>query len=82
MDQMGKKIKRKRENFGFQIKELSKKIGATSSLISQIEIEKAFPSIFTLEKTSKTLQTKVGDLFCMLNGRFGKLLIISPYNNI
>jgi len=82
MDQMGKKIKRKRENFDFQIKKLSKKTGITSSLISQIEIGKTFPSIFTPKKITKTLYTKVGDLFYLLNSRFGKLLIISPYNNI
>ena len=82
MDQMGKKIKRKRENLDFQIKELSKKTGTTSSLISQIEIGKTFPLIFTLKKNTKSLYTKVGDLFYILNSRFGKLLIISPYHNI
>lgn len=80
MDQMGKKIKRKRENLGFQIKDLSKKIVPASSLISQIEIGKAFPPIFSLEKIANTLHTIVDELFYMLNGRFGKLLIISQYN--
>lgn len=62
MDQMGKRIKRKRENLGFQVKELSIKIGVTSSLISQIERGKAFPSIVTLKKIAEALNTKVGDL--------------------
>ena len=62
MDQMGKRIKRKREILGFQIKELSIKIGVTSSLISQIERGKAFPSIVTLKKLAEALNTKVGDL--------------------
>ena len=62
MDQMGKRIKRKREILGFQIKELSIKIGVTSSLISQIERGKAFPSIVTLKKIAVALNTKVGDL--------------------
>ena len=62
MDQMGKRIKRKREILGFQIKELSIKIGVTSSLISQIERGKAFPSIVTLKKIAEALNTKVGDL--------------------
>jgi transcriptional regulator with XRE-family HTH domain len=62
MDQMGRRIKRKRENLGFQIKELSHRIGVTSSLISQIERGKAFPSIVTLKKIAEALNTKVGDL--------------------
>ncbi len=62
MDQMGKRIKRKREILGFTIKELSGKISVTSSLISQIERGKAFPSIVTLKKISEALQTTVGEL--------------------
>jgi len=62
MDQMGKRIKRKRENLGLQVKELSLKIGVTSSLISQIERGKAFPSIVTLKKAAVALQTTVGEL--------------------
>lgn len=62
MDQMGKRIKKKRESLGFLIKDLSIKIGVTSSLISQIEKGKAFPSIVTLKKVSEALQTTVGEL--------------------
>ena len=62
MDQMGKRIKRQREILGLQVKELSKEIGVTSSLISQIERGKAFPSIVTLQKLAYALNTKVGDL--------------------
>ena len=62
MDQMGKRIKKKRESLGLQIKELSNKIGVTSSLISQIERGKAFPSIVTLKKVAEALQTTVGEL--------------------
>jgi transcriptional regulator with XRE-family HTH domain len=62
MDQMGKRIKKKRENLGLQVKELSMKIGVTSSLISQIERGKAFPSIVTLKKVAVALQTTVGEL--------------------
>jgi len=62
MDQMGIRIKRKREILGLQIKELSVTIGVTSSLISQIERGKAFPSIVTLKKIAEALDTKVGDL--------------------
>jgi len=62
MDQMGRRIKKRRESLGFQIKELSIKIGVTSSLISQIERGKAFPSIVTLKKVAEALQTTVGEL--------------------
>ncbi len=62
MDRMGMRIKRKREILGLQIKELSVTIGVTSSLISQIERGKAFPSIVTLKKIAEALDIKVGDL--------------------
>jgi transcriptional regulator with XRE-family HTH domain len=62
VDQMGKRIKKRREALGFQVKELSVKIGVTSSLISQIERGKSYPSIVTLKKISEALKTTVGDL--------------------
>jgi transcriptional regulator with XRE-family HTH domain len=62
MDQMGKRIKKIRESFGFSIKDLSTMIGVTSSLISQIERGKAFPSIVTLKKVAEALHTTVGEL--------------------
>ena len=62
MDQMGKRIKLKRESLGFQMKDLSSKIGVTSSLISQIESGKAYPSIVTLKKVADALRTTVGEL--------------------
>jgi transcriptional regulator with XRE-family HTH domain len=62
MDLMGKRIKKKREDLGFLVKDLSAKVGVTPSLISQIERGKAFPSIVTLKKISEALQTTVGEL--------------------
>ena len=62
MDQLGKRIKKKREDLGLLVKELSSHIGMTPSLISQIESRKAFPSIVTLKKLSDVLQTTVGEL--------------------
>ncbi len=62
MDQMGRRIRKKRDDSGFQVKELSAKIGVTSSLISQIEKGKAFPSIVTLKKIAVALHTTVGEL--------------------
>lgn len=62
IEEMGTRIKKKRERFGIQIKELSAQIGVTSSLISQIENGKAFPSIVTLKKVADALHTTVGEL--------------------
>jgi len=62
MHLMGLRIKKKRADFGFQVKELSAKIGVTPSLISQIENGKAFPSIVTLKKVAEALHTTVGEL--------------------
>ena len=62
MDLMGKRIKKKREDLGLLVKELSAQIGVTPSLISQIERGKAYPSIVTLKKIAETLQTTVGEL--------------------
>jgi len=62
MDQMGKRIKKKRESLNLLIKDLSRKIGVTPSLISQIENGKAYPSIVTLKKVADALQTSVGEL--------------------
>lgn len=62
IEQMGMRIKKKRENLSVQIKELSQQIGVTSSLISQIENGKAFPSIVTLKKVADALHTTVGEL--------------------
>ncbi|MEN8187227.1 MAG: XRE family transcriptional regulator [Bacteroidota bacterium] len=62
MDRMGKRIREKREKLGYQIKDISVKIGVTSSLISQIEKGKAFPSIVTLIKVAEALDTTVGEL--------------------
>lgn len=62
IEQMGTRIKKKREGLGIQIKELSEQIGVTSSLISQIENGKAFPSIVTLKKVADALHTTVGEL--------------------
>lgn len=62
IDQMGKRIKMRRESLGFQMKDLSTEIGVTPSLISQIESGKAYPSIVTLKKVADALRTTVGEL--------------------
>ena len=62
MDQLGKRIKKKSEDLGLLVKELSSHMGMTPSLISQIDRGKAFPSIVTLKKISDVLQTTVDEL--------------------
>jgi transcriptional regulator with XRE-family HTH domain len=59
---MGERIRKRRENLGIQSNDLAKQVGVTSSLISQIERAKAFPSILTLKKIADALQTTVGEL--------------------
>lgn len=62
MDQLGKRIKKKREDLGLIVKELSSHIGMTLSFTSQIEREKAFSFIVTLKRISDVLQSTVGEL--------------------
>ena len=62
MDQLGKTIKKKKEDLGLLVKELPSHMGMTPSLISQFERGKAFSSIVTLKKISNVLQTTVGEL--------------------
>ena len=62
MHQLGKRIKKKSEDLGLLVKELSSHMGMTPSLISQIDRGKAFPSIVTLKKISDVLQTTVDEL--------------------
>ncbi len=62
MHRMGERIRKRRENLGIQSNDLAKQVGVTSSLISQIERTKAFPSILTLKKIADALQSTVGEL--------------------
>lgn len=62
MERIGERIKRKREQLGLQLNELAKKVGISSSALSQIENAKAFPTIITLKHVAENLNTTVGDL--------------------
>jgi predicted transcriptional regulator len=60
---MGEQIKQRRESLNIQTTELARLIGVTSSLISQIEKAKAFPTVFALKKKfADALLTTVGKL--------------------
>jgi len=62
MNRIGERIKRQRESLGLQLNDLAKKVGISSSALSQIEKAKSFPSILTLKLIAENLQTTVGEL--------------------
>jgi transcriptional regulator with XRE-family HTH domain len=62
MLRMGERIRKRRKYLSIQSNDLAKQVGVTSSLISQIERAKAFPSILTSKKIAEALQTTVGEL--------------------
>ncbi len=62
MQKMGDRIKKRREFLDISTGNLATAIDVSSSLISQIERAKAFPSILTLKKIANALQTTVGEL--------------------
>ncbi len=62
MKRLGERIKRKREGLNLQLNELAKKVGISSSALSQIEKAKALPSITNLKLIADNLNTTVGEL--------------------
>lgn len=62
MNRIGERIKRKRDQFKLNLNELAKRVGISSSALSQIENGKAFPTILTLKNIADQLQTTVGEL--------------------
>ena len=62
MNRIGERVKRKRESLGLQLNDLAKRVGISSSALSQIEKAKSHPTILTLKLIAVHLQTTVGDL--------------------
>jgi XRE family transcriptional regulator, regulator of sulfur utilization len=62
MKRLGERIKRKREMMHLQLNDLAKRVGVSSSALSQIEKAKATPSIVTLKAIADNLHTTVGEL--------------------
>lgn len=62
MKRLGERIKRRREGFHMQLNDLAKKVGISSSALSQIENSKSSPSIVTLKHVAEHLHTTVGEL--------------------
>lgn len=62
MKRLGERIRRKRETSHLKLNDLARKVGISSSALSQIENAKAFPSILTLKNIADSLGTTVGEL--------------------
>ena len=62
MKRLGERIKRKRESIHMPLNDLARKVGVSSSALSQIENAKAFPTIVTLKTIADKLNTTVGEL--------------------
>lgn len=62
MQQLGGRIRKRRESLSIQMNDLAARVGVSASLISQIERTKAYPSILTLKKVADALRTTVGEL--------------------
>lgn len=62
MNRIGERIRKRREYLELSMNNLAKGVGVTSSLLSQIENGKAFPSLHTLKHIADFLNTSVGTL--------------------
>lgn len=62
MKRLGERIRRKRESLNIPLGDLAKKVGISSSALSQIESAKAFPSILNLKAIADSLNTTVGEI--------------------
>lgn len=60
---IGKKIRRIRKDKGLTLKQLSELVECTPSLISQVERNKADPSISVLKKIARSLDVNIVDFF-------------------
>jgi len=79
---IGSKLKEIRKSKGMTIKELAQKSGCTTSLISQIENNKAEPSISMLKKIANALDVNIVDFFIDGNLINEDFLIIKPEDRI
>ena len=62
MNKIGERIRKRREYLEISMSVLAKGIGVTSSMLSQIENAKAFPSLHTIKHIADYLNTSVGAL--------------------
>lgn len=62
MNQIGERIKKKRELLNLNLNELAEKVGISASALSQIEKSKSSPSIHTLKAIAEALNSSIGEL--------------------
>ncbi len=62
MNKIGERIRKRREYLEISMSVLAKGIGVTSSMLSQIENGKAFPSLHSIKHIADYLNTSVGAL--------------------
>jgi len=62
MKRIGERINLKRKQLNLKLNDLARKVGISSSALSQIEKAKAFPSIITIKSIAENLYTTVGEL--------------------
>lgn len=60
---VGTKLRRIRIERGITLRELARKVGCTSSFLSQVERDKVDPSISTLKKIASALNVNIVDFF-------------------
>jgi len=77
---IGKKIRKLREGRGMTLKQLSDLVECTPSLISQVERNKADPSISMLKKIARSLNVNIVDFF-MVNVDQEKV-VVKPEDRI
>lgn len=65
MKRLGERIRRKRESFNLHLGDLAKKVGISSSALSQIESAKAFTSILNFKAIADSLNATVGEIIGM-----------------
>lgn len=62
MKRIGERIRKRRENLNLQLTELARRVGISTSALSQIEKAKSSPSVITLKRIADNLNTTVGEL--------------------
>lgn len=62
MKRIGERIRKRRETLNLQLTELARRVGISSSALSQIEKAKSSPSVITLKTIADNLHTTVGEL--------------------
>jgi transcriptional regulator with XRE-family HTH domain/mannose-6-phosphate isomerase-like protein (cupin superfamily) len=60
---VGKRLREERERQGIGLRELSRRVGVSASMISQIELERAAPSVATLYAIVNELNISLDELF-------------------